>query len=510
VLSDELEFSSPAAPAPYLLYYAARAIAVVIGVNEKVKQMKQWLSAILLPLILLQAPVLAQTESPQQNPTTEVTPQTTNPDAKPTLTPLKGTEQIRLQLVNCGGWLDCALARILLPASAYIDQRELRFDNSTLSPVNILNTAVVVEGDFTGYQLNNQAISLAQLIKPLPANQIISIPLTLNRSAIPPDQYSGAVYLTLQNRSDSVRVGGASRREASRREALLLSADRLSLPISISARSGPLLPLIVLLFGVILGRLFKYMQERGEPQAKALEEVYRLQADITGAKLEDRDKQLLAGMVNEVRTLVSREKLDAVPVQVQTIRDRLETLVKLEALEDQFNQQATTFPTDIDEYTVNIRKARLYIAQREDAKAKELLEEISSDLDNVGSRSLIGSGVEAYKKSLEEAVTATARMNQPIGEKTTPSRLGKFRQFLVNLSGVSEQVRAEATFWVVRPLLSLILLVGLSAAGISSLYIENGTTFGARPFADYLGLILWGLSADVASRSLSNLPGSRQ
>ncbi|MCC5610123.1 hypothetical protein LC612_26010 [Nostoc sp. CHAB 5834] len=80
---------------------------------------------------------------------------------------------------------------------------------------------------------------------------------------------------------------------------------------------------------------------------------------------------------------------------------------------------------------------------------------------------------------------------------------------MVNLSGVSDQVRAEATFWVVRPLLSLTLLVGLSAAGISSLYIENGTTFGARPFADYLGLILWGLSADVASRSLSNLPGSK-
>ncbi len=484
-------------------FCATRAIAVVISINEKVKQMKQWLPAILLPLMLLQAPVLAQTESPQQKPATEVKPQITKPDVKPTLTPLKGTEQIRLQLVNCGGWLDCALAQLLLPASAYIDQRELRFDNSTQVPVNILNTAVVVEGDFTGYQLNNQAISLAQIIKPLPANQIISIPLTLNRSAIPPDQYSGAVYLTLQNRSDSVR-------EASRREALLLSADRLSLPINLSARSGPLLPLIVLLFGVILGRLFKYMQERGEPQAKALEEVYRLQADIAGAKLEDRDKQLLAGMVNEVRTLVSRERLDAVPPQVQTIRDRLETLVKLEALEDQFNQQATTFPTDVDEYTLKIRKARLYIAQREDAKAKELLEKISSDLDNVGSRSLIGSGVEAYKKSLEEAVTATARINQPTGEKATPNQLGKLQQLLVNLSGVSDQVRAEATFWVVRPLLSLILLVGLSAAGISSLYIENGTTFGARPFADYLGLILWGLSADVASRSLSNLPGSKQ
>ncbi|MFN6567384.1 hypothetical protein [Dendronalium sp. ChiSLP03b] len=452
--------------------------------------MKQWLSAILLPIVLLQAPVFAQTKSPsavnEQIPIKEVITPTPKPDPVPNLVPLKGTEQMRLQLVNCEGWLDCALARLLLHPSAYIDRRELWFDNSTQVPVSILNTAVVVEGDFTGYQLNKQAISLSEDIK-IPANQIISIPLILKRSVIPPDRYSGAIYLTLQNRS-----------------------DRLSLPINLSARSGPLLPLIVLFFGVILGRLFKYMQERGEPQAKALEEVYRLQTDIAGAKLEDQNKQLLADMVNEVRTLVVREQLDTVSTQVQTIRDRLETLIKLQALEDRLNQQATTFPTDVDEYTLKIGKVRQYIAQKEDAKAKELLEKISSDLDSVGARAGGNSGIEPYKRSLEEIVTATNRINQPTKEKTTPSPLVKFQQFLINLSGVSDRVRAEATFWVVRPLLSLILLVGLSAAGISSLYIENGTTFGARPFADYLGLILWGLSADVASRSLSNLPGAKQ
>lgn len=41
--------------------------------------------------------------------------------------------------------------------------------------------------------------------------------------------------------------------------------------------------------------------------------------------------------------------------------------------------------------------------------------------------------------------------------------------------------------------------------GLNALYIEQGSTFGARPSSDYLGLLLWGLSADVASRSLSGL-----
>ena len=37
--------------------------------------------------------------------------------------------------------------------------------------------------------------------------------------------------------------------------------------------------------------------------------------------------------------------------------------------------------------------------------------------------------------------------------------------------------------------------------------MQKGSTFGADPFSDYLGLLVWGLSADVASRSLSNLTG---
>jgi len=74
----------------------------------------------------------------------------------------------------------------------------------------------------------------------------------------------------------------------------------------------------------------------------------------------------------------------------------------------------------------------------------------------------------------------------------------------------SPWVRAEATYWFVRPLLYTVLLAGLTIVGLNTLYIEKGETFGARPLPDYLGLLLWGLSADVASRSLSGLQGQRE
>jgi hypothetical protein len=92
-------------------------------------------------------------------------------------------------------------------------------------------------------------------------------------------------------------------------------------------------------------------------------------------------------------------------------------------------------------------------------------------------------------------------------------RLGKgikrLQDAFVFLSGLSDEIRAEATLWVVRPMLYLVLLVGLLAVGMSTLYINSGLTFGADPLTDYMGLVLWGMSADVASRTLSNVQGAK-
>ncbi len=77
------------------------------------------------------------------------------------------------------------------------------------------------------------------------------------------------------------------------------------------------------------------------------------------------------------------------------------------------------------------------------------------------------------------------------------------------LSG-TEVVGAELRYWLVRPLLFLILLIGLALLGLQALYVNAGSTFGAAGLYDYLGLFLWGLSADVAQRTLQNLQMPKQ
>jgi hypothetical protein len=64
--------------------------------------------------------------------------------------------------------------------------------------------------------------------------------------------------------------------------------------------------------------------------------------------------------------------------------------------------------------------------------------------------------------------------------------------------------------YLARPLLKLILLVMLIYTGMSTLYIDGSATFGVRPLVELFALFAWGLSADVASRTLANFRGSGQ
>jgi hypothetical protein len=41
--------------------------------------------------------------------------------------------------------------------------------------------------------------------------------------------------------------------------------------------------------------------------------------------------------------------------------------------------------------------------------------------------------------------------------------------------------------------------------GLKTLYVDNGASFGAEGLYDYLGLFMWGLSAEVAQSTLQNL-----
>ncbi|AFZ01475.1 hypothetical protein [Calothrix sp. PCC 6303] len=411
--------------------------------------------------------------------------------AKPALVPVKGSEQVQVQLVRCS-W-DCGLAHLLLPASNFQNQWQLRLDNPIQSPVSLTSAEVVLEGKQTGYQIRTTEVEPPPNSE-MPANKIISLPLKWTRSRIPPDRYTGAVYLTLEGKE-----------------------GRLVIPIDLSMRTGPALPIFVLFVGIILGRLFKYMQEKGIPQSDALAKLYQVEGQIF-AESDSKDQEILTPMLKKVRDSVSQIELETVTTDLGKIKERSNCLTSLRKMEQQL--QGMEQDPDVggeNGVLAKIQEARNLIKFKNDDKAKELLQQMSLMIAKV-SKGMMGADDKpdpSLTAAENEAVLAIASAERAVQatvvqSKTAMNRFAWLKQRLIDIAGVSNELRAEATLWIGRPLLSLALLFGLSLVGIRSLYVEKGTTFGSDPFSDYLGLILWGLSADVASRSVTNLPGGEE
>ncbi len=419
--------------------------------------MKPYLLPLLITLTLLPTPAQAQT-APR---------------------PMDGTKQLQLQLVNCQNPIDCWLADRLLPRSTSITTRQLQFANQNTTAIKILNTAIVAEGKLTGYQLTPTELQLPTT-ESLAPNQISSLPLVLNRTKIPPDQYSGNIYLVLEKQSEWI-----------------------TLPINLSVRTGPFVPLLILIWGILLGRLLKYMQERGEPQAKVLQDINELEYELRS--IDPADQAILAPIIAQARRETYREKFDIAQSKLKLVRDRLEALSNLRTLENQLEQRIEPIPDEtVNSAIETVQSARKALIQGEDSAARNGIQQVSDLLSNFGARSSSQSIA-----SLQQVTDSLNQIETPEAISMSPMSVGNWlKRSLIEFSGVSDRARAEATFWVVRPLLALVLLGGLSAMGLGSLYVEKGETFGARPFSDYLSLILWGLSADVASRSLSNLSGA--
>jgi hypothetical protein len=453
--------------------------------------MKGWMVMLLVPLALSQEPAFAQvgldsvpgSSTTPPNVSAPVVERSTDTNgirkesAKPSLIPVEKSKTIHMNLVNCGWW-DCWLTPFVLPSSRRIDNYQLWFDNTSSAPISIEKTLLVTDGKQAGGQLSAETLKLAKPDQVLPANQTGGLTLQIARQDMPPEEYEGDLHLMLAGRNETV-----------------------TLPLMVHVRSGPLWPIMALFLGVVLGRLLKYMQDRGGPQAEKLRLINRLEADLGAA--DPGDQKLLANALINVRKLVFREELEKAGIQIDLIRGRLDVLQQVQRIEKRLAADETG---NLAPFIEQLQRVRGFLGDGEDDRAKRELEALQADLDGAKGDATVA---ELSTAAGQAAQSLTAIVPMVI-KAVPPSRTTQLRQGLVWIAGVSDELRAEATLWVVRPLLSIGLLVGLSLVGVNELYVEKGTSLGAKPLSDYWGLILWGLSADVASRSLSNLKGQPQ
>ena len=276
--------------------------------------------------------------------------------ARPNLKLLRGNEQVQLQLTQCSWWLDCGLAHLLFPKSAFLQNWDLAFDNTEDASVTVTSAEVLLKGEQTGYQLNSNQIKVPNIPQTLKADQIVKLPLSWDSKKIPSDRYTGVAYISLEN-----------------------AKERLIIPINLTMRIAPLVPLSVLIIGIICGRLIKYMQEKGIPQAETLGKVKELEKQVTQA--DEEDQKTLIPMLSKAEQLVQQMKLSAATTEVEKIYARFECLQQLRNIE----QKLEPFKTHPQVKGNNgilekINNTRMQINLSQDEKAKNLLEELQQDI----------------------------------------------------------------------------------------------------------------------------------
>jgi F0F1-type ATP synthase membrane subunit b/b' len=406
---------------------------------------------------------------------------------RPALTLLTENDRLQANLINCN--YDCNLARFLLSAAAFQNKIELGFEKPLAAPLVISNVTVAAKGDQTKFKLTAEQlkVSLDQLsravsaggangVPPLTASRYLTLPVTISSKDVPADHYSGNIYLTVAGQSSALKV-----------------------PVDFNVRSGPLWPLIMLLVSILLGRLFKFMQDKGNAIADALESINRLEFRLRHAHALD--AEIITPMLRAARDLVHQNKSTEAAAAVSAISARLSTLGELRQIEARLAGKESN--PAVASILSDIRQARENIRLQQDDAAKALVTKIKEALVALAAAP---TATDSDISDLADAVTRANAASSAVAvlgtvRQTAGSRL---RSWLVQLSGLSDEFRAEATLFLARPILWLALLLGLLALGLKTLYIDN-PIFGANPFIDFLGLMFWGLSADVASRTLSGL-----
>lgn len=426
--------------------------------------------------------------------------------ARPALTVPAGYEHQHLKLVRTTafpGWLAWLSWPVdaISPAGERANSYVMRLLKARRSRAAVTGVTVLLRDEGTGRSLSS-GVDARPDAGAWPAagtdESSIAIPLRLTRDAIPPGHYSGTVLVDVADADEPVAV-----------------------PLDVSVKDGPLGVLLVLFASVVVGRLYKYMQDRGNQLADALAAIRALRARV--ARRSEAARDVLDPQLDAVRDmLTSGEASDALE-RAKRIAKHLEMLILVE----QGEAQVAGIPNHQGAAAVHSRASALrtaMVADDDDAIAKAYDEFVGALRDTVpvaeetsGGR-LAGAQVRVVRGSALRdlrnrfAPPGPEDNNLQSGDSWWNTYVAKPVSFLVRVLkhfvwrfvGIGYTLRAESLAWVVRPLVWLVVLLALCALGFKSLYVDN-PVFGTNAVADYLTLFFWGVSADVASRSLGNL-----
>ncbi|MFC5865006.1 hypothetical protein ACFPT7_22045 [Acidicapsa dinghuensis] len=389
------------------------------------------------------------------------------------------------QLTRCGNAFTCWIAD-RLPEALRNPDRQWGFQNQGSAAVAWIPEQLIVRGDKSATfsnigVLDEHGKQLSESVPLLPASKPTVFRFAFSRDSIEADHYQGQFLAKLKNVDDLDEEGHKE----------VAAFDAISVPFAVDVRDGPLLALVVLVVGIALGRL---IQSSNSPQAQArvrlMQAFTKVSADVNAVR-DVRARGFLQLRLSQILIDIESASPDesALSSQLVLIARLMADCEKLDDLAQKIS--ALTDPDLKANLSSLLSDARADILIPDAVAAETAIQKMDSLLSGGAVAAAVPAG----------AAFATAPPLLP-----TPAT-GPISKALSWLSGAAPQ-GGEWMFRYGRPLMFLLLLVLLAFVGLYNSYVKNAT-FGSEGFFDYLGLFLWGISADVAQKTLQNLTLNR-
>lgn len=294
-------------------------------------------------------------------------------------------------------------------------------------------------------------------------NPVLELPVRLQLDRLPPDLYSGSLYFVANN------VGSHT------------------VPVNFSVRADPLLPVILLLLGILAGRFLRYMDGDGSRQNGFLDRIERVER-----RLSRGDADVLARAIAKAKRAAYDRRWAEAETLTGKIENRAEILIELDILDDGLDL------TDAAQLAIqkDAEAARDALQRDDDISAGTLLNKIKGDLQQLGARTH-----QSTHDAISRSINITARMKAPQQLRPHTRAANAFSR-IVGFSPLEAKV--EFTRRIARPLIYVVLVIMLAYLGFRTLYMSSDT-FGVGRISDYIGLVMWAISADVASKTLSSI-----
>jgi hypothetical protein len=247
-----------------------------------------------------------------------------------------------------------------------------------------------------------------------------------------------------------------------------LGATQLTAPVEIDVRRPAWWAVGPIVLGILLGWLWAFMVRTGNELAAGVDRLARNQR--YAAAISDEARGAITTSSGPIWQFLNEQQVDRAKIELD-LQDRCITALR----ELAHIRVARQFDTAATQQAAALVAAA---AANHADHCGPLLEALrQAPLQGDAGMRLIGAA-----RALAEQVQRAAVMSAP-----------NLRTWFI----------AKGLKWGIWA----ILLMGLTWAGLYTLYVTNGARFGEAPLSDFLTLVAWGVTADVSSRTIATFKG---